>query len=175
MRDLKPELPSQALLKVLCKKPGEITNDGCHFKPLSFRVIGYMAIVNQNNLQIWRLKVKCSGKQNVFSFPLKGSDPRKYGNLNQRTATPQMKMDSDQSVGNSWQGEVCQRDFQRKFWRLPWNDGLQVRVLGFSHFQKLVTVKMRHLLDDLLRFLLGLNSRISYSTYIFQKIGILKL
>lgn len=52
VRDLEPELPSQAIFKVLPKKPWEITNYGCHFQPLSFGMIGYMAIANQNNLQI---------------------------------------------------------------------------------------------------------------------------
>lgn len=91
MRDLKSERPSQALLKVLCKKPSEVTNDGHHFKPLCFRVIGYTATANQNNLQ--RLKVKCFGKQNVFYFSLKHSDIQKHGNLNYMTTTPEVKMD----------------------------------------------------------------------------------
>ena len=91
MRDLKPERPSQALLKVLCKKPSEVTNDGHRFKPLCFRVIGYTATANQNNLQ--RLKVKCFGKQNVFYFSLKHSDIQKHGNLNYMTTTPEVKTD----------------------------------------------------------------------------------
>lgn len=68
MKNLKPELSSQAIPKILLKKLWEITNDSCHFKPLSFRMIDYMIIANQNNLQIRSLEVKCSGKQNVFSL-----------------------------------------------------------------------------------------------------------
>lgn len=60
MRNLKPELPSQAIPKVLLKKPWEIANDSCHFKPLSFRVRSYMAIANQNTLPIRLLEVTCS-------------------------------------------------------------------------------------------------------------------
>lgn len=88
-RNLKPELPSQALLKVLCKKPWQVTNNSCHFKPFSFRAVGYMATANENNLQIQRLKSQMLWQIKGLLFPPKGSDPWKYGNLNQRTATPQ--------------------------------------------------------------------------------------
>ena len=76
MRNHKPELPRQAIPKVLLKKPSEMTNGGCHFKPLSFRVRGYMAIANQNNLQIQLLEIKCSSKQNILS-PSKPSERMK--------------------------------------------------------------------------------------------------
>lgn len=68
-RNLKPELPSQALLKVLCKKPWQVTNNSCHFKPFSFRAVGYMATANENNLQIQRLKSQMLWQIKGLLFP----------------------------------------------------------------------------------------------------------
>lgn len=65
MRALKPEwLPR--LFSKSCPTTMRNNKWWLWFKPLSFGVIGYIAISNQCNLQIDLFTVKCSGKQNVF-------------------------------------------------------------------------------------------------------------
>lgn len=68
-RNLKLELPRQSLLKSPTQEAMR-DNNGFHFKPLSFRVLGYMAIANQSPDSETQSQVLWQTE--CLLFPLKG-------------------------------------------------------------------------------------------------------